>query len=200
MPTVVDDLNSGVCDIAAVPINGHLNLFPYSNLITYTPFLGLPGMLETADLFTEMHNEQEAISKEYTNAGLHYWTNYPMPGYNIYTTNKKNEIRTPRRSERSEADLQFSPHAGVHHRPSGCRCNRAPVTEYATSLNTNVVDGIINHINVLAALAVWISSRLLPCSVIPVRLRLRWSWPFQKKFGRSCRPTYRNFLMMRQKS
>ncbi|NLK89461.1 MAG: hypothetical protein GX276_04895, partial [Clostridiaceae bacterium] len=36
VPTVVDDLNNGVCDIAALPINEHLNLFPYSYLITYT--------------------------------------------------------------------------------------------------------------------------------------------------------------------
>ena len=150
VPTVVDDLNSGVCDIAAVPINEHLNLFPYSNLITYTPFLGLPGMLETADLFTEMHNEQEAISKEYTNAGLHYWPNYPMPGYNIYTTNKKKEIRTPEDLKglkliSSSALMQayITDHQGA--------AVTAPVTEYATSLNTNVVDGIINHINVLAA-------------------------------------------------
>ncbi len=149
MPTVVDDLNSGVCDIAAVPINGHLNLFPYSNLITYTPFLGLPGMLETADLFTEMHNEQEAISKEYTNAGLHYWTTPCLATIFIPPTRKM-------RSERPE-DLKglklisssalmqayITDHQGA--------AVTAPVTEYTTSLNTNVVDGIINHINVLAA-------------------------------------------------
>lgn len=150
VPTVVDDLNNGVCDIAALPINEHLNLFPYSNLITYTPFLGLPGMLETADLFTEMHNEQEAISKEYTNAGLHYWTNYPMPGYNIYTTDKNNAIKKPEDLKglkliSSSALMQayITAHQGA--------AVTAPVTEYATSLNTNVVDGIINHINVLAA-------------------------------------------------
>ena len=76
-------------------INEHLNLFPYSNLITYTPFLGLPGMLETADLFTEMHNEQEAISKEYTNAGLHYWTNYPCLA-TIFTPTKKMRSKRPK--------------------------------------------------------------------------------------------------------
>lgn len=150
VPTVVDDLTSGVCDIAAVPINEHLNLFPYSNLITYTPFLGLPGMIEASDLFTEMYNEQEAIQKEYTDAGLHYWTNYPMPGYNIYTTDKNNAIKKPEDLKglkliTSSALMQqyISTHQGA--------AVTAPVTEYATSLNTNVVNGVINHANVLAA-------------------------------------------------
>ena len=59
--TVVDDLNSGVVDIAAVPVNEHLNTFPYSNLITYTPFLPLKGMRETAVMFNEMFEEFECL-------------------------------------------------------------------------------------------------------------------------------------------
>ena len=72
-----------------------------------------------------------------------------MPGYNIYT-DKKNEIKTPEDLKglkliSSSALMQayITSHQGA--------AVTAPVTEYATSLNTNVVDGIINHINVLAA-------------------------------------------------
>jgi TRAP-type C4-dicarboxylate transport system substrate-binding protein len=149
VPTVVDDLNSGIVDIAAVPVNEHINLFPYSNLVTYTPFLGLPGMLEAADIFDELYKENEVLQKEYANAGLFYWTNYPCPGYNIYTT-KDYAIKKPADLKgikliTSSALLQqyITAHGGA--------AVTAPVTEYATSLNTNVVDGVINHVNVVAA-------------------------------------------------
>ena len=149
VPTVVDDLNSGVVDIAAVPINEHLALFPYSNLVTYTPFLGLPNMLEAAKLFDELYAENAAFADEYAKNGLKYWTNYPCPGYNIYTTADK-QIKTP-------ADLKglklISSSAVMSEflTANGAAVVNAPVTDYATSLNTNVVDGVINHANVLAA-------------------------------------------------
>ena len=149
VPTVVDDLNSGVVDIAAVPINEHLALFPYSNLVTYTPFLGLPNMLEAAKLFDELYAENAAFAEEYAKNGLKYWTNYPCPGYNIYTTADK-QIKTP-------ADLKglklISSSAVMSEflTANGAAVVNAPVTDYATSLNTNVVDGVINHANVLMA-------------------------------------------------
>ena len=147
--TVVDDLNSGVVDIAAVPVNEHLNTFPYSNLITYTPFLPLKGMRETAVLFNEMFDEYEALQNEYANLGLHYWTNYPCAPYNIYTTVDK-QIKAPAdvaglkliTSSKLMSDFVTS---------NGGAVVNSPVTDYATNLNTNVVDGVINHINVMAA-------------------------------------------------
>lgn len=149
VPTVVDDLNAGIVDIAAVPINEHLNLFPYSNLVTYTPFLGIPGMTAAGEILHEMYQENEVMQEEYAKAGLTYWTNFPMPPYNIYTT-KDHAIKTPEDLKglkliSSSALMQkyITAHGGA--------AVTAPVTEYATSLNTNVVDGVVNHANVLAA-------------------------------------------------
>jgi TRAP-type C4-dicarboxylate transport system substrate-binding protein len=59
VPTVIDDLNSGIVDIAAVPVTEHMNLFPYTNLVTYTPFLGLPGTMAAGDFFHELYHENE---------------------------------------------------------------------------------------------------------------------------------------------
>lgn len=149
VPTVVDDLVNGVCQIAAVPINEHLNTFPYSTLVSYTPFLGLPGMLEGAAIFDELYDEFPQLQEEYSSLGLHYWTNYPCPGYNIYTTSDK-QIRVPAdlnglkliTSSRLMQDFILA---------NGGAAVTVPVTEYATSLQTSVADGVINHINVLRA-------------------------------------------------
>ena len=147
--TVVDDLNSGVVDIAAVPVNEHLNTFPYSNLITYTPFLPLKGMRETAQMFNKMFAENEALQNEYSMLGLHYWTNYPCAPYNIYTTADK-QIREPG----DVAGLKLITSSKLMSdfvTANGGAVVNSPVTDYATNLNTNVVDGVINHINVMAA-------------------------------------------------
>ncbi len=149
VPTVIDDLNSGVVDIAAVPISEHINLFPYSNLITYTPFLGLPGTAEAGEIFDEMCQEMETLSQEYTNAGVYYWTNYPMPGYNIYTT-EDHAITTPDDLKGLKL-ITSSALMQEYVTANGGAAVSTPVTEYATSLNTNVVDGAITHINVMAA-------------------------------------------------
>lgn len=146
---VIDDLNNGVVDIAAVPINEHLNRFPYSNLVTYTPFLGLPNMLAAAEIYDELYDENEVFAQEYDAAGLVYWTNFPNPPYNIFTR-ENYEIRTPEDLN----GLQLITSSSMMQQfitANGGAPVGAPVTEYATSLNTGAVDGVVNHANVLAA-------------------------------------------------
>jgi len=149
VPTVVDDLTSGVVDIAAVPINEHLSLFPYSNLVTYTPFLGLPNMLDAAKIYDELYAENEVFAQEYANLGLKYWTNYPCPGYNIFTT-KDNQIKTPDDLAGLKLITSSSMMAQFIEAHGGAVLN-SPVTDYATNLNTSVADGVVNHANVLMA-------------------------------------------------
>lgn len=147
--TVVDDMNAGICDIAAIAVNEHLNLFPYSNLVTYTPFLGLPDMIAAAQIFDELYADNAVLQDEYTNLGLHYWTNYPCPGYNIFTTSD-HAITTPEDLNGLKL-ISSSSMMQEFIKANGGAAVTAPVTDYATSLNTNVVDGIINHANVIAA-------------------------------------------------
>ena len=152
VPTIVDDMNVGVVDIGIIPMTEHLNLFPYTNLITYTPFLGLPDMRETARIYDEMYRENPVLATEYANNGLVYWTNIPNPNYDIFMGTDR-EIRVP-------GDLN-----GVKLITSSSMMQRfitqnggapvmTPVTEYATSLSTNVVDGAINHANVMRGFGV----------------------------------------------
>lgn len=147
VPTCIDDINAGIVDICVIPTNEHQNLFPYSNLIVYTPFLGLPTMADAAAIFDEMYYEHEALQQEYANNGLVYWTNFPCPGYNIYTTTD-HEIRVPTDLNGLKI-ITSSPLLQKLLTQSGGAPVTAPVTEYATSLNTNVVDGLINHANVV---------------------------------------------------
>ena len=149
VPTVIDDLASGVCDIAEVPINEHLNTFTYSNLITYTPFLPMKGMRDAALTFNELFNEWECLQNEYTSLGIHYWTNIPCPVYNIFTTADK-AIKVPG----DMAGLKLITSSKLLSdfvAANGGAVVNSPVTDYATNLNTNVVDGVINHIKVITA-------------------------------------------------
>ncbi len=149
VPTCVDDLNSGVVDICAVPLTEHLNLFPYSNLVTYTPFLGHPSILDAAQAYDELYSEFSEISDEYSNNGLVYWTNYPCAPYDIFTTTD-HEIRVPADLNGLKLITSSSMMQKFVQKNGGAPVS-TPVTEYATSLNTNVVNGVINHANVLRA-------------------------------------------------
>ena len=152
VPTIVDDMNVGVVDIGVIPVNEHLNLFPYTNLVTYTPFLGLPDMRETARIYDEMLVENSVFVEEYAKNGLVYWTNIPNPNYDIFL-GTDHEIRVP--SDLNGIKLITS--SSMMQRfitQNGGAPVMTPVTEYATSLSTNVVDGAINHANVMRGFGV----------------------------------------------
>ena len=141
--TIVDDFNTGIVDIGVVPINMHTNLFPYSNLVTDTPFMGIPSMEANTVIYDELYDEYDVFKAEFENAGLHYWTCFANAPYHLFTVGDK-AITTPDdlngvKLMTDDAMLQeyIKNHGGA---PVS-----SPVTEYATNLNTNVVDGAINH-------------------------------------------------------
>ena len=149
VPTVIDDLNAGLVDIAMVPAHEHLNLFPLNSLIYFTPFLGIDPYYKVTALYDEMYKEWPVLAQEYAKNGVVYWTNFAMPAYNIFTTSDKN-IHLP-------GDLRgLKLMTGTHLMQQFINANGGapvyvPTPEYATSLSTNVVDGAINHANVLRA-------------------------------------------------
>lgn len=145
--TCIDDINAGIVDICMVPPTEHLNLFPYTNLVTYTPFLGLPSLLDAAEIYDELYAQYPEFEQEYAKNGLVYWTNFPAPTYNIYTT-KNHEIRVPEDMNGLKI-ITSSPLLQKLVSKSGGAPVATPVTEYATSLSTNVVDGLINHANII---------------------------------------------------
>lgn len=152
VPNVIDDLNAGVVDIAAVPASEHLNRFPYTNLVTYTPFLGHKDIMTGAETFDELFEEYEVFQEEYEKAGLFYWTNYPCAPYNIFT-NDNYEIDTPEKLNGLKLITSSAPMQQFITKSGGAPAS-FPVPEYATSMNTKAVDGLINHANVVAAFGV----------------------------------------------
>ncbi|MBQ8663446.1 MAG: TRAP transporter substrate-binding protein DctP [Eubacterium sp.] len=141
--TIIDDFNTGIVDIGVVPINMHTNLFPYSNLVTDTPFMGIPSMEANTIIYDELYDEYDVFKAEFDNAGLHYWTCFANAPYHLFSVGN-NAITTPAdlngvKLMTDDAMLQqyITNHGGA---PVS-----SPVTEYATNLNTNVVDGAINH-------------------------------------------------------
>ena len=149
VPGCIDDMNAGLVDIAMVPVHEHLNRFPLNSLVYFTPFLGFDPYYKVTALYDEMFLEWPELAKEYTDAGLVYWTNFAMPAYNIFTTGPSN-IRTPddlRGNKIIAGTFLLQQFINAY----GGAPVYTPAPEYATSLSTNVVDGIINHANVLRA-------------------------------------------------
>ena len=149
VPTCIDDLNANLVDICVVPIHEHVNLFPLSSLITVTPFLGFDPFYVIGAMYDEMINEWPELAQEYTSNGVKYWTNIPMPAYNIYTTGNHN-IRVPG-DLRGLRLLSGTELARRFIQAQGGAPVFSPVTEYATSLNSGVVDGAVTHANLLRA-------------------------------------------------
>lgn len=152
VPNVINDMNNGVVDIAAVPANEHLNRFPYTNLVTYTPFLGHPNITACAEIFDELYEEYDVFAQEYADAGLVYWTNFPCAPYNIFT-NADFGIREPGDLNGLQLITSSAPMQEFITQMGGAP-EAFPVTEYATTMNTKAVDGLVNHANVVAAFGV----------------------------------------------
>lgn len=152
VPNVIDDLENGIVDLAAVPSTEHLNRFPYTNLVTYTPFLGHKNILSCAKVFDELYETYDVFPQEYERAGLVYWTNYPCAPYNIFT-NKNFELVTPDKLNGLKLITSSAPMQQFVTKSGGAPAT-FPITEYATTMNTKTVDGVINHANVIAAFGV----------------------------------------------
>ena len=144
--TIVDDLDAGTVDIGMVPITEYTSQFPYTAAVTYMPLIGFPHMLETGKLYDEMYKAYPEFAKEFEKNGIVYLTNFANSPYHVWTTGKR--IRTPRdlagaRLVTSSSMLQelFSANGGAP--------VTMPITDYAVSMSSGVVDGAVMHINTM---------------------------------------------------
>jgi TRAP-type C4-dicarboxylate transport system substrate-binding protein len=81
-----------------------------------------------------------------------YWTNYPCAPYNIFT-NEDFAISEPADLNGLQIITSSAPMQQFITENGGAP-EAFPVTDYATTMNTKAVDGIINHANVIAAFGV----------------------------------------------
>lgn len=147
VPTVVKDLQSGIADIAAMPVHEHSNLFPRNTLVTGTPFMGQADMVEAGEVYAELLKEEPSLLAEYDEVGLHYWTYFYNPPYNIFST-KNAAIATPSELRGSKLIVSENMVQKLIAGNSGAPIS-APVTEYFSNLEKGVADGAISHINVI---------------------------------------------------
>jgi len=144
--TIIDDFNSGIVDIGVHSFEND-TFFPYSNLITNTPFLGMPGLLETARIYDEIFAEHPALAQEFARNGLVFWTPHPIAEQQLYT-NSDFAIRVPGdlNGRRFTTNLVMLQQFLARNGAAGVS---APVTELASMVNTGVVDGVLQHPGVI---------------------------------------------------
>ena len=146
-PTIIDDINAGMVHIGAIPITEHTTRLPHLSTAAYVPMLGFPNMLEVGPLIDSVIADYPIFAEEFSRNDLVYITQWAMAPYHIWLAGDR-EIRTP------------SDFAGMRVVTS-CRMLQAlisdnggapvtmPVTDYAISLSTGVVDGAIMHVNIM---------------------------------------------------
>ena len=148
VPTIVDDLRTGLVDMGIVPLNMHPSVFQHST-VPDIPLLGYPTTRDIGQIYDEAMAAFPILRDEYTNAGLVYYTNFPQPPYNMYTGGV-DPIRTPadlagRRLTVSDIMLQMMIDQ------NGGAAVAMPFPDLAIGMSTGVTEGGIIHINTMRA-------------------------------------------------
>lgn len=148
--TIIDDMNSGIVDMGVHSLEND-TFFPYSNLITNTPFMGMTMAL-TAENFDEMYDQYPVFEEEFTKNGIVYWAAHPINEQQLYTVTD-HEIRTP-------ADLNGLriatgvPMLQQFINENGGAGVSFAVPELSTLVNTGVVDGVMQQPGIMTAFGV----------------------------------------------
>ena len=146
VPTIIDDINAGFVSMGMIPVTEHLNRLPYTSTATYLPLLGFPHMLDIGPVFDDMFNTlDEIFAGEYDRNDLVYFFNVAMPPYHLWLTGD-HEIRVPG----DLAGLRIVTSCRVLQQfltENGAAPVSMPVTDYAISMSTGVIDGAIMHVN-----------------------------------------------------
>ncbi|MPW24737.1 hypothetical protein GC105_02895 [Alkalibaculum sp. M08DMB] len=149
--SVIKDLQSGVTDIAVVPPHEHLNLFPRTSLITGTPFLGLPGILEAGEIYNEMLEEYPSLKAEYEDLELTYWTTIFMPQNNLFQTGSYGELIVKPSDLRGHKIIGSNTMMQKLIASNSGAPVTAHVTEYYSNLEKGVADSVVQHLSALNA-------------------------------------------------
>ena len=149
--TIIDDFNSGIVDIGVHSFEND-TFFPYANLITNTPFLGMPSIHEAARIFAEMYEDYPVLAEEFARNGIVFWTLQPFPSTQLYTRSDF-EIRMPSdlAGRRIITNLPMLQEFLSNNGAAGVS---APVTDISTMINTGVADGVMQHPGVMLAFGV----------------------------------------------
>lgn len=145
--TIIDDFNAGIVDIGVHSVEND-TLFPYSNLITNTPFMGLT-MGETAVNFDEMFDEYPVFEEEFAKNGLVYWASHPINVSQLYFVGDT-PARTPAdlNGQRIATNLLMLQEFINENGGAGVSFS---VPELSTLVNTGVVDGVIQQPGVMTS-------------------------------------------------
>ena len=148
VPTIIDDINAGFVSMGVIPVTEHLNRLPNTSTATYIPMLGFPHMLDIGPMFDDLFNNLDTIfSEEFARNDLVYFFNISMPPYHLWLTGD-HEVRTPD----DLAGLRIVTSCRILQQfltQHGAAPVTMPVTDYAVSMSTGVIDGAIMHINTM---------------------------------------------------
>jgi TRAP-type C4-dicarboxylate transport system substrate-binding protein len=147
---LIDGLQSGIVDMATIVPYEYKGVFPLNGSIFGLPFMGYPSIEAASKIYREFVDKTPELKAEYENAGLVYLTSYMMPGYNLHMAKANCGIRVP-------SDLKgYKLICGSPEMQQLITDNQGaplflPPTDYFSTLEKGVADGLIAHMNVVSA-------------------------------------------------
>lgn len=152
IPEVPKAIATGVADITNLALNNYPSQFPLNAQILGLPFLGIPDMDVAARIYDQLLDEFSSMVDEFTAAGMTILNLYSYAPYQMHLA-KTDEVRLPedlRGLKIINPNVEFSSViSGVGGAPI-----IQPPTEYYSSLEKGVADGVINHFPAVVAFGV----------------------------------------------
>ncbi len=144
IPEIPKGLQDGIADISYMPVTNYQQQFPLNAQILAVPFLGLPNLQAASDIFAKLYEEFPELSDEMTSQGITPLSSYPNAPYQIMMASGT-EIKVPEDMNGLKL-INSSPELSELIAQSGGAPVNQPPTEYYSSLEKGVADGVINHL------------------------------------------------------
>jgi TRAP-type C4-dicarboxylate transport system substrate-binding protein len=143
----LDGLENGVCDISDVTMANFRERFVYTQQVTSYPFLGFTSIAMASDVMNQNFFDNELIMNEFTSANI-----YPLFFLGVWGTamafKNPTEISTPDTVKGLKL-VTDNPLLSKYLNDIGATPVAQLPTEYFSSLNNGVVNGVINGIHVI---------------------------------------------------
>jgi TRAP-type C4-dicarboxylate transport system substrate-binding protein len=144
LPTIIDDIRTGIVSLGLIPWGAHISAFPHATLID-VPMNGFPSSHAAGEILDELIAEFPVITEDFERAGIVYYTNFPLLPYYLWTGGV-DPVRVPS----DLAGLRIAANNTVLQSfisDNGGAAVAMAASEWAVAMNTGVIDGGIMHIN-----------------------------------------------------
>ncbi len=142
-------LQQGLADVSNFPSNNFTSLMPLNTRILQMPFMGIPDMDTAVEIYNQLLEEFPEMQAEYENLGMTLAGAFSFTPYRLHFTGDK-EVRTPSDLNGLKILTNKVELAELISQNGGAPITQPP-SDWYSSLEKNVADGLINNYTTLGA-------------------------------------------------